>query len=407
MSHTIEARILCTTLLLSLAAMGSARADVTITEHTTVTGAGAMSLIGMTGTTVRSVSGDHERDDSNLTMTSRLVGFLARRAGATQSTELVRLDEGVMDHLDAAKRQYTEESLADMQARTQTALQRSNDARAQSMEPSTMQKEKCQWSDPEVKVSQTGRTETIAGLSAEQTIITALQNCTDPKTGSVCSVGMLVDAWMAPRTPALDELLQFEQDYARKMGYADYTTGAAPQGIGAFFTRYKAAWAAASQHLKTLMANGYAVRDTLALAFGGPRCQGAAAASQAAAAQQSQPSAPSTGEIAQGAASSAGAQAASNAASQTGFGGLAGRLGGQLAGGLFSRFRHESRSSSSASSSAAGGEAAAAEADPLIAEGLIEPIRFTVELQSIDTARVDPATFMVPPGYTRVAARSP
>ncbi len=406
MNHTITVRSVAALLvLLAATALETAHADVTIEERITVQGAGALSMANMSGTTVRSVSGDRAREESHMQMESQLVRFFARGAGASGTAQLIRLDQDKIYRLDLGKREYTEISLAEQRTRLQQAMTQANGARQQPA-PTGMDESRCEWSDPKVDVKRTGRTATIGGYGAEQTTIVSSQTCTDRETGSVCDVGLLMDLWLAPGVEGIEEATQFNRTYAQKMGLTGLSSRDATQRVEAMFSRYKGAWEQASGQMQGL--KGYPVRTSFALGFGGPQCKGAqSSAAQASQAPQATP--PSEADVQQSAATNAGQSAGESAAARTGFGGLAGQLGGKLMGGLFGKKQQAQSSSSSQSAASSASPASAANAasvetaaDPLTASGMVVPLRYTVELVSVSHQPLGADTFDVPADFKKV-----
>lgn len=420
MRHTTTARSVAATLaVLAAISFESAYADVTIEERITVQGAGAMSVGNMSGTTVKSVSGDRAREESHIQMESQLVRFFARGAAAAGTAQLIRLDEDKIYSLDLGKKEYTETSLAEKRAQLQRAMDQAGEPRGQAA-PTGMDESQCEWSDPKVQVTRTGRTAAIGGFNAEQMTILSSQSCQDRKTGAVCDVDLLMDLWLAPEMPGIEEATQFNRTYAQRMGYASATSRDATQRVEALFSRYKAAWEQASAQMQTL--KGYPVRTRFELGFGGPRCQGSqASGTQSPGAGPPQSTPPSGADVQQSVATSAGQSAGESAAGRTGFGALAGQLGGKLMGGLFGRRQQQAQSSSASAQSApsapsasaagsVGGPAAPASAesapeDPLTAIGMLVPLRYTVEIVSISNRPLSADTFEVPADFKRVQAQ--
>lgn len=401
MQHTIVARGAALALggLFSLG-FETALADVTIEERLTVEGTGMMSFGNMTGSTVRSISGDRAREDNEIQMQSRLVRLFAHGAGS-HTAQLILLDEDRVDMLDLEKRQYTETSLAQKRAEMQKALDQAGEASAKQPQPqpTAMDESQCDWSEPTIEAGETGQTARIAGFDAREATITASQSCTDRKSGAVCEVAMWVDMWLAPDFAGSDEVRRFDEAYARKMGFTGPASRELTQRVESLFSRYKGAWEQASQRMQGM--KGYPVRTTFALGMGGARCRsaqdsGTASSADAASAQASSVSAPSAADVQQAAAENAGQTAGESAAAHTGFGALAGRLGGAFAGGLFAHHKSASASASVASSSSA------APSDPLTARGLIVPLRYTLELVSVRSDAVSADTFAVPAGFRKV-----
>lgn len=372
----------------------AAHADVTVQRQMSVEGAGAMSVIDMSGTTTTAISGQRERTDSNLQMKSRLVRMFAHGAGHT--SEIIRLDQGQVYQLDPDKKQYSEISLADQRAQLEQAAQKSRQAQQKQPSPTGMDESQCQWSQPVVDVKQTGSKATIAGYAAQQTTVTSTQSCTDAKTGSVCKVVLTLDEWLAPDVEGTEEFTKFQQAYAQKVGLG--AGGTATQRAAALFSRYPGAWKQVADKMNAL--HGYPVRMSFALGFGGPQCKSAqqAQSSQASLPQASPPSgATMSSEIATSAGEAAGETLAEKAGASA-FGGLAGEIGGRFASRLF---HHHHKKKKVPPQPAA--DAQSATVGPGVANGLITPLRITSELVSVKQDPIAADTFEVPADYRKVA----
>jgi hypothetical protein len=369
----------------------AAQADVTIEEKMVVEGAGVMAMANMSGTTTTSISGNRAKLDNNVTMNSKLVRMLARDMGPT--SEIIRLDQDKIYDVNIKKKSYTEISLADKRAEMTKALDQAKQAQEKQPAPTGMDESDCEWSDPKVEVKKTGQKATIAGFNSEQTTIVATQSCKDKKTGAVCDVQIALDEWLAPGFDAGAEHQKFFMAYAEKMGFAGSGARDVNQRAEQLFGRYKGIWQEVAGKMKNM--KGYPVRTSFAMGFGGPQCKSAEGA------PPTLPPAPSAGQLGTAAAEGAGqmaGEAAANKAGQSGLGGVAGQLGGKIAGALFNRKKK--------------GEEAAAEAEPaaqtastapVMANNMIVPLRVTSEMVSVKKDSLPADTFEVPPGFKKVA----
>jgi hypothetical protein len=372
----------------SLLAVASAHADITLEEKVQVEGVGIMAMANMSGTTTTAISGDRARMDSDIQMQSRLVRMFARDAG--QMTEIIRLDQDKIYDLNVRKKQYSEVSLADKRAELTKAMGQAKEAQEKQPAPTGMDESQCEWSDPKVDVKKTGQKATIAGFDAEQTTIVASQSCKDKKTGAVCDVAITLDQWLAPKFDAGTEHQKFYQAYAQKMGFAG--TKDASQRAEQLFGRYEGIWKEVAGQMVNV--KGYPVRSSFSLGFGGPQCQTAEEAKQANATLP--PAGPSMGSIAQ----ATGEVAAEEAARKSGasaFGGVAGQLGGKIAGSLFNR-RKKAEVEEAAQQDA---ETVAKSAT--VSNGMITPLRITSELVSVKKDSVSSSSFDVPADFKKVA----
>jgi len=321
-----------------------------------------MSFANMSGTSKTSISGERTRRESDMQMESRLVRMFTRNAlGPT--TEIVRLDEDKIYHLEMRKKQYTEMTFEQMRAQMREAEQKMEEAKDK--QPSPVDDSQCEWSDPKAEVKRTGEKMTVAGYSAERLTIVTSQACKDKKTGSVCELALALDEWLAPDFSANGETLKFQRAYAQKLGL---TTGLTPDlsdRAKNLFGRYKGVWSQVVEKMRDV--KGYPVKSSFAFAFGGPQCTSS---------QQPQQQSP----------------AASDAA-PAGGGGLASQISGRLAS-AFSRRKKE--------------DAAPAPADTppatvtMLPGNLVPIITMSSELVSVSTAPVPGDSFSVPGDFKKV-----
>lgn len=243
-----------------------ALADVTVQESVSVNGAGLMSFANLSGKSTTKISGTRARMESDVQMQSRLVRLFA--GGPT--AEITRLEDDQVYELDLKKKQYTATSLSARRAEMEQALQQRNEQSAQSQAGSGVDQSKCEWSPAKADVKKTGEKATIAGFSAEHTLITVTQSCKNKDTGEVCDFGLALDQWLAPKFDGGAERQAFYQRYAEKMGLNSAASRDFAQNAQAMFAGYKDLWAEVAKKSGSL--DGYPVRSTFALAIGGAQC---------------------------------------------------------------------------------------------------------------------------------------
>jgi len=370
----------------------AAHADVTIEEKMVVEGAGLMAMANMSGTTTTSISGDRAKMDNNIVMNSKLVRMFARDMGPT--SEIIRLDQDKIYDVNVKKKSYTEVSLADKRAEMTKALDQAKQAQEKQPSPTGMDESECEWSEPKVDVKKTGQKATIAGFDSEQTTIVATQSCKDKKTGAVCDVQISLDQWLAPGFDAGAEQQKFFQAYAQKMGFTGSNARDVNQRAEQLFGRYKGIWQEVAAKMKNV--KGYPVRTSFAMGFGGPQCKSAEGA------PPTLPPAPTAGQMGAAAAEGAGqmaGEAAANKAGQSGLGGVAGQLGGKIAGALFNRKKKGEEESAAAEPAAA----PTASTAPVTANNMIVPLRVTSEMVAVKKDSLPGDTFEVPAGFKKVA----
>jgi hypothetical protein len=342
--------------------VGAAHADTTVEERISVNGVGMMSFANMSGTSKTIISGGRSRRESDMQMESRLVRMFARNAiGPT--TEIVRLDEDKISHLELRKKQYTEMTFEQMRAQMREAEQRMEEAKDR--QPSPVDDSQCEWSDPKAEVKRSGEKITVAGYPAERLTIVTSQACKDKKTGSVCELALALDQWLAPDFSSGDETLKFQRAYAQKLGL---TTGLTPDlsdRAKNLFGRYKGVWSQVVEKMRDV--KGYPVKSSFAFAFGGPQCTSS---------QQSQEQPPSD-------------------AAPAGAGNLASQISGRLASAL-SRRKKEKEDAAPASPDTPPATVT------MLPGNLVPVITMSSELVSVSTASVPGDSFSVPGDFKKV-----
>jgi hypothetical protein len=373
------------------ACMRIASADVTTQQRISIDGIGGMSIANMAGTTTTIISGERSRTESDLQMQSKIVRMFAR--GVTGAhVDIVRLDLGKIDHLNVAKKEYTEMTFEQMRAQMKQVMDQAGSAQSrEEPKPTSIDDSKCEWSDPKADVKRTGETATFAGFDAERLSITASQACKDKQSGQVCEFVLLLDEWLAPKFTANAEAQKYGRAYAQKMGLGTVSTS---RDIGeraqAMFGRYKGIWTEVANKTKDM--KGYPVKTTFAFAVGGPQCHSA----QASDSSTSNSSASNT---------SASNSSDSSASPPTSPGAVAAQLGGKIAGMFHKKSDNpppaDAGAGASGSSAAASAPPAAAGA-PSMPDGLVPVITMSSELVSVSTAAVDPGVFEIPADFKKV-----
>jgi hypothetical protein len=333
----------------------AARADVTIEERLSVSGAGMMKMANMSGTTTTSISGQRARTESNLQFESGMMRTFARGMG--QSTEIVQLDQDKLYAVDQKKKTYTETTFAERRAQMQQAMDRMREGQAsQQQATSGVDDSQCEWSDPKADVKRTGEKATVAGFEAERVTVTATQSCKDKKSGQVCDFGLVLDQWVAPGFQASQETQAYQRAYAEKLGLSASTSRDFAERAQSMFGRYQGLWSEVAAQMRDV--KGHPVKLTFGLGVGGPQCE-SAQQTQASGGPSSPPS-------------------------------IGGALGGAL-GGMFGKKKDPAQ------------PAAPATPPAPLPGGMMSLMSMSTELVSVNQNSVDPQSFEVPAGYKKVA----
>jgi hypothetical protein len=348
--------------------VSAAQADITIMSTLSVEGVGAMALGNITGTTTTIISGDKSRNDSNMKMQSKIVGFLVRNA-AGPSAEIVLLDQDKLYHLNLNKREYTETTFEQMRTQMQKATEQMSTGEQRGgngsqPQPSVVDQSKCQWLPARASVNKSGEKAQFAGYDAERVTITASQPCQDKETGSICEVTLVLDEWTAPGFAESAEVRKFYGTYAEKMGFDASSSEGAAQRAKIMFSQYTGIWSEVASKMQNV--KGYPVRSSFTLALGGAQCKDSnAQQTQTSQTQSAQPDSPS---------------------------GLAGAMAGTL-GGLF----HKNKSA----------EEPPAQPTPAVTpvslpEGDVALLTVSSQLTSVSTIPASADAFTVPAGFKKV-----
>lgn len=349
-------------------------ADVTIEQTFNVDAAGALSMAAMKGTTVTSIARDKSRTDNELKFKSGLMRTFAGRVGNT--TSIVRLDEERIINVDYEKKRYTEVTFAEMRLQTEQALQQMEEMRESEEHEQTgstalpVTEQNCEWTDATVETSQSGEKQKIAGLKAEQSVITATQTCRDPETGKACNLTWTLEQWLAPTAPGGDEVQAFWKNYARKLGFDELVGQAGMPSMTQLLSQYQQGWEEIENQSGELQ--GYPLRTIMQLEVGGDECTTA-------------DDEPISYENVFGDAMT---EAAGDAAAESIGDAAGGAIGGVIAKGLFSTFGKKKKAKQEAA------------VEPVT--GSVRLFRFEVETTKIRTKAVRAEHFEIPAGFTRV-----
>jgi hypothetical protein len=171
------------------------RADVVIEEKVDMDGVAGFSMLAMQGQSTSSITADKSRIDSDMKFKSRLMNTFAGKSG--NSSQIIRLDKGVIYDVQHADKKYTEMTFEQMRAAMQKsmeALEQASEAQAQTQQQQLpVDAEECQWSPPVVEARETGEHATIAGFDTARATVSVKQTCTDPKTAKPAT-------WSGPST---------------------------------------------------------------------------------------------------------------------------------------------------------------------------------------------------------------
>jgi hypothetical protein len=387
---------------LALAAI-AARADVVIEETMNTDGVAGFSLLAMQGTTTRSLSADKERTDSNLQFKSKFLNTFAGGSGPT--SEIVRLDKGLMWDVQSKSKTYTERTFADARAAMEKAMQQMEAAsqQAQAQQPQQqlpIDASESQCSAPVVESRVTGEQATIAGLQTSRQIVSLKQTCTDPKTMKACDMVWSIEEWSTAQAPGMAESKAFALNYAKQMGLDASSMQAMQNRMQNAFSQYKGTWT--ELMTKASAFQGYPLKTALQMSMGGPQCT-TDDGTQVAAVPGFSDAVMAGVDAGVGTAAGEVASAATQAAVSKVGGGAAGAVAGSAVGGFASKF------GSNMMSKLHKKDAAQAKADTPAAApteaGMIRLFRLQTETTAIRGDAIPASTFEVPAGFKKIAPK--
>jgi hypothetical protein len=377
-----------------------ARADVVIEETTSIDGAAGFSMLAMQGKSTTSLTADKSRTDSDMHFTSKLMNTFAGKGGNT--SQIVRLDKGVVYDVHHADKQYTEMTFDEMRAAMQKAMDQmtaaANQQAAAQPQQLPVSADECKWSEPVVEAKQSGEHAAIAGFDAARATVTLKQSCTDAKTGKTCDMVWGIDEWLASTAPGGDESKAFALNYAKQLGLDAASMKAMQARMQQAFTQYKDAWTKAMA--KAGEFQGYPVKSVVQMSMGGPQCT-TDSGTQVAADPMFADAVDAGFQAGASAAAGQAASVAGQAAAEQMGGGVGGAVAGSAAGGFASKLgsgllaKMKKKPATPAPDPAAAAPAST---------GMIRLFRVTSETTSIHSGPVAATTFDVPAGYKKVEA---
>jgi hypothetical protein len=191
-----------------------AHADFTYQESTQVTGGSVMGMMKMAGTFSKAARQAGEPVVSTVTIKGNRM-----MRSSKDSSEIIDLDAGTVTVIDNVKKQYTTMTFEQMRQQVDAAM-----AKAKA-EQSKQQQAPPPSSDAQnvdvkftVKVRTTGASKDVAGLSANESILTMTMDATDKTSGQTGSLAITNDMYLAPDIPGYEEVRDFYKRYALKMG---------------------------------------------------------------------------------------------------------------------------------------------------------------------------------------------
>ena len=370
-----------------------ALADVTLHQDVSVSGAGAMSMMGSKGTVTTVISGNRGRTENRMESTSRLMKKFAKNAN---TATIVLLDDELMLNLMPEQKQYSEMTFEQLRAQVDKSMAQAEEVGGQESLP--VSEDECQWSPPEMKVENTGEKQKFAGVKAKQTIISVSQTCTVPDSGKSCNMTWNMEYWNAKRMPGHKEAISFQEGLARAMG-GDEALGLAQVQARGLMAMFKKGWDDVLKESGKM--EGFPVKTVMSLEMGGESCTTGAGQPIAMDDVWSEVADASVDAAASSAAGHAGSAASSKVAESIG-GGVGGSVAGsaigaasrELMSGAFKKFGKKKKKEKQVEETV----------DP--ASALVTLFTITTELTGVDEGDVADSSFEAPADWEKVAGPS-
>ena len=141
-----------------------------------------------------------------------------------QQIQIIDLDNETITQVDVEKKTYSVMTFAQMKQAMENAREQMKKemAKQQPQQAQNPDAQNVQMSF-DVKVRKTGATKDVSGLNSSEAILTMTMTATDAKTQQSGNLAMTNDLWMVPSVPGYEQVREFYQKFAAKMG--DVTAG--------------------------------------------------------------------------------------------------------------------------------------------------------------------------------------
>ncbi len=210
----MRGRIACLLLLVPALPL-SLFADFQYTETTKITGGSMMSMMKFAGKFSKGA-----REAGAPVVHSVYVKGNRMSRNDPDSSEIIDLDKETVTHIDHQKKQYytiTFEQLRDrmLEAEREAAQQPQHKPEPAEAKPEIANPPQLNF---DVAVRQTGATKQFSGVDTSESILTLTLKATDQQSGQSGTLAMTNDLWLTPEIPGYEEVREFNERYAKKMG---------------------------------------------------------------------------------------------------------------------------------------------------------------------------------------------
>jgi hypothetical protein len=224
--------VVVATVCLAISALASLHADVKTEERM------KFELGGMLGKVVNVFGGKDAREGTMTTVA--LKG--SRKSTLSDTTgQIIDLAEEKIYDLDVKRKTYRVMTFAELRQRMEEAkakaekAAREEQAKQKAEPPPANQPEDSVEIDFDVK--STGQKRAINGFDTSQVVVTVTVREKGKTLEQNGGLAITTDMWMAPRMPAMKELMDFEMQFAQKL-YGPMIAGASPQDMASVMAIY-------------------------------------------------------------------------------------------------------------------------------------------------------------------------
>jgi hypothetical protein len=342
-------------------------ADFTYQETTQITGGSMLGMMKMAGAFSKSARQVGEPIASTVMVKGNRMTRISK-----DRTEIIDLDKDTFTQIDNVKKQYTVMTFEQMKQQMETAMARAKERQQQAGQQPAGNNAQNVDVKFNVQVRNTGAAKDVAGLSADESIMTMTMDATDKTSGKEGSMAITNDMWLATGIPGYDEVREFYKRYAARMGTV--FSGAISPSMMAMNPGMSQGMADMAKEMSKL--KGIPVLQITRM---GTTANGVPlpAASEAPLPASNGPAMPSAGEVAQQSAASA----------------ISSRLGALGGLGGFGRKKKADAPPADTEASAAGTPA------------VMVLMESNTQMESFSQTPIDPARFEVPTGYKQVEAK--
>jgi len=371
-------------LFLSAFVPAALSADVTLEHSVKVEARGLISVFDSEKTMLTHISGDRARIET----------FDGELTGPVEGVTIIKLESDQAFVLHPDRHQYERKPLGQLRQEAERDIELIEQMPQDGPNALPITEQSCQWVRPAIEMKRTGEKVRIAGVRAEQYLITMASTCEIPDTQQACDATWVLDYWNARRMPGDREVANFRRELADRYGTPELLAMSAviPRGLLAMF---EDGWEEVMYEADGL--KGFPVKTVMSLHIGGKQCRTRSNSEITRNTVWSGVKEDSIQATKQSAANTAGNVVAGQVMQQAG-----GSLGGLIASSAAGIFTRDAASKAmdreKQAEPADVGDESLAERVP----GQVQIFRITTELRSVSDEYLEADRFEVPSGWEEI-----